>query len=347
VGGSVVILWATTSTTGFDVVEAYARGASAELARSPIRDLPSRALVASSYASVIAVVEDDRAATEALGAGVDEIVRRSDATVEALERAVSRAEARARGRLHAIASPRPADDASSFASLLDWIAIELVACVSGAVLESELLEDGVRRLVGAPQPRALGSRSEDILEMLETIKESQRRTKEVLQAIRSLAGADAVNTSVPDVLHALARILRGRSVPLMDLTLEIEGPCVTSVPVPKLVATLVGLISGALDRATRSRRADRVTLILRAFVAEEATIVEIEDDASDESVEGPHRHADGMAAIRAAMREHGADMVVETALGRTTARLVLPPVEDSLATTPDAARPHVANNRAN
>jgi hypothetical protein len=341
----VVIFWAATSTVGLEDVERYAAMKGEKLCRVSLRELGAQALASTAYAPVVAVVEDDRAATEALGAGVDEIVRRGDLSTPAIEQAVKRAEVRARGRLRALVTTM-GDEASAFGNLLDWVAIELVSCMSGAVLESELLEESVKRLVAGHDTRA--SRSSDIRERLETVKDSQRRTREVLEAVRSLSGADAARTSASEVIGALARVIQSRAVPLADVEVESEGICATAIPVPKLVGALVAVLSEALDRASAAQHTGpgRVQLILRAYVAEEATVVEIEDSAGEQFIPGPGQ-ASALGKVRSAMNDLGADVIVEATGNRTTVRLLLPPVEDSLPRTSDVTRLSPAAERLN
>jgi hypothetical protein len=341
----VVIFWATTSTAGLDEVENYAAESGDRVGRVALRDLGPQALAGAALAPVIAVVDDDRAATEALGAGVDEIVRRGDLSRATIEQAVHRAEARARGRLRAMIVPTPRDEVAAFGNLLDWVAIELVSCMSGAVLESELLEDGVRRLVESPQGKSSG-RGDEILEMIETVKDSQQRTREVLNAIRSLSGADAARTSVAEILGALARVVHSRAVPLADVTVEADGACTASISVPKLVGALVTILSEVLERAATGAHGARARLTLRAYTAVEATVVEIEDDAGEAFVPGPGQ-AGPLAPLRAAMNELGADVIVESTPERTVVRLLLPPAEEELHRTGEVGRLLPASERPN
>jgi len=325
------LLWIATSAEGLAVVEARAASSDLRVLRCAVRDLHVHTLASGSPSPVIAVVDDDRAATEALGAGVDEVVRQGELTEEGLDRAVTRAEARAQARSRAPI----ADESDALASLLDWIAIELVACISGAVLEGELLEESVRRLVAERVAR--GERSEaipsaaDTLEMLDTVRESFRRMHAVLHAVRSLSGNDAASTAIEPILMAISRVLLNRSVPVGDITIDADPRCATSLKTPKLVTALVLLMGNVFDRAARAHRPGekRIRIVLRAFVAEEAAIVEIEDDVADPTREttGAVWRSDPIAAVRSRLRDEGADVLFSASSGRTTVRLVLPLAE--------------------
>ncbi len=327
--GEIVLLWIASSGEGLDVVEARAASSDLRVLRCAVRDLHIHTLASGAPSPVIAVVDDDRAATEALGAGVDEVVRQGELTAEGLDRAVIRAQARA----HARTRPSVGDDSDALASILDWIAIEMVACVSGAVLEGELLEESVRRLVAERVAR--GERSEaipsasDTLEMLDTVRESFRRMQAVLQAVRSLSGYDEGAVAIGPVLTGLARVLLNRSVPVGNITIDADPRCATSLKTPKLVSALVLLMGRVFDRAERAHRPGekRIRIVLRAFVAEDAAIVEIEDDIGDfarEASAGSGWRTDPIAEVRTRLREEGADVLLSASSGRTTVRLVLP-----------------------
>jgi hypothetical protein len=350
--GEIVLLWIASSAEGLALVEARAAGSELRVLRCGVRDLHTHTLASGSLAPVIAVVDDDRAATEALGAGVDEVVRQAELTDEELDRAVKRAEARAQSRARAPVK----DESDALASLLDWIAIEMVACVSGAVLEGELLEESVRRLVA--ERTARGERSEaipsaaDTLEMLDTVRESFRRMQAVLQAVRSLSRApDPENVALAPILMALSRIVLNRSVPVGDISVDADPRCATSLRTAKLVTALVLLTSDVFDRAVRAARPGqkRVQVILRAFIAEDAAIVEIEDDIADSvrDASGTGWRSDPIAEVRSRLRDEGADVLLSAAAGRTTVRLVLPLADAPQALTGEEWMRGDASSRPN
>jgi hypothetical protein len=332
--------------------------------RCGLRELAQLALASTSCSPVVAIVDDDRAATEALGTGVDEVVRQSELTAEGIDRVVNRAQARARGRLRALEAVRPpATESDALSVLLEWIAIELAGCVSGAVLDGELLESGVRNLLdshGAASavmahgatagPDAAGLTSDDLLEMLETVQASTRRTLEVLNALRGLSNMGAPGAVIPRVLEALACVLRSQSIPFADIRVEINGPCETSVPTSKLVAALVVAVSSAFDRAARASRNDgtRAVITLRAFAEEGASFVEIEDDVDETAHRDGAigRRADAITQIGATLRELGGDLLVESGGGYTTTRLVLPSgAESAVPVAASDSRPAIVAAR--
>ena len=185
----VLVLWVASSPAGAEIVEAG--GSTSQLVRCSMREVATHALAP---ATVIAVVDDDRAATEAFGAGVNEVVLKGDLNDEELARAAESAVARAQIRVPSLEPGPDGDEADALGTLLEWLAIELVACTSSTVLEGNLLEENVRRLLARQEPGTTGGEfgdsEADTLEMLVTVRESFRRMQGVLCAVRALGGPE-------------------------------------------------------------------------------------------------------------------------------------------------------------
>ena len=342
-----VLLWVAASTTRFEVAESRPPGI--RVVRCPMRDVPSYTVGGSNV--VIAVVDDDRESTEALGAGVDEVIRHGDLTHAELDRASERAVARARTRLRAFEVAQPTDDTDALTTLLDWVAIELVACVSGAVLEGDLLEENVRKMLelrekGVPR-REDDLSAADTMEMLQTVRDSFRRMQEVLQAVRTLSSGEA---TLGAICEATARTLRNRALPLADIELDLQPDSATSLRTGRVVAALVMLVSDVFDRSALapSERRKRPRITLRTFVAEGAAIIEIEDD-----LDVPHASSaragrrDPVAEVRARLNGDGGELQLASEPGRTTVRLVLPLAALPQTSTHEAPRPGTRASRAN
>jgi hypothetical protein len=314
--------------------------------------------MASPRRPTVAVVDDERAAMNALAAGADEVLYPPQVGGEELERAIGRAVARSRARL---AEAPPWSDASAAVGfLLEWVSIELVACVSGAVLEGELLEETVRSLLARPETgiaaNEFGPTIADTLEMLETVRESFRRMQEVLEALRAVSGTHgASSTALAPICEALARVFQNRLLPVADMLLELDSACTASVRPAKLVIALVLLVNDVLDRAARKdaaheerRHGKRIRITLRVLAVQGRTAVEIEDDLETSVDPAPSAHWSPIARIGDALRGEGVEVHHASAPGRTAVRLVFRP-EESPGSGPDVvasrARAHLDARR--
>jgi hypothetical protein len=306
-----------------------AGGSRSQLVRCSMREVARHVLAPG---TVIAVVDDDRAATEAFGAGVDEVVLKGDLNDEELARAAESAVARAQTRISSLEPGQDGEEGDALATLLDWLAIELVACLSSTVLEGDLLEENVRRLVARQETGAtageFGPSEADTLEMLATVRASFRRMQEVLHAVRALGSPEGASVAaLATICEALSRVLQSRAVPIADIDLELDPTCTARIRPAKLVGALVILVESVLDRATRDAapRGKRVRIILRARAVEGAAIVEVEDDLDTGWTGDARARPSPVARVRSALRGDGAEVQVASAPGRTTVRLVLPP----------------------
>ncbi len=335
-----LLLWLATAPPRTEILEAKSCGV--RLVHCTLEDVAAHALVPE---GLIAVVDDDHVATEALGAVVDEVVRHGDLTDEKLARAAEAAAVRARSRVRAHEAGPRVDEADAMETLLEWITIEFVACMSGAVLEGELLEGNVQRLLARRGPEVITSEhalyATDTLEMLETVRESFRRMQEVLHAVRVLSGSDiSSSVALGPLCQALARVLQSRAVPIADVVLEADATCATSTRPGKLVAALVLLTNDVLDRAAQSSstRGKRVRITLRAHAVEGAAAVEMEHDL-EPSPSDARTRGSPLPYVRRMLRGDGADVQVTSSPGRTLVRLRLPLAELSAAVLPELARP--------
>lgn len=226
--------------------------------------------------------------------------------------------------------------------LLEWITIELVACVSGAVLEAEILEENVRRIV---TPRRADTAAgalygADTLEMLETVRESFRRMQEVLHAVRVLSGSDiSSSVALGPLCQAVSRVLQSRAVPVADVFLQADATCATSTRPGKVVAALVLLADDVLERARGAwARGKRVRITLRAHTIDGAAAVELEHDL-DAAPGGARTRGNPLPYVRRLLSGDGAEVEVTSAPGRSLVRLLLPLAELSAAVLPAPARP--------
>ncbi len=322
-------------------------GSGVRLVRCTLAEVAAHALVPD---GLIAVVDDDHVATEALGAVVDEVLRQGDLTEEQLARTAKMAAARALIRSREAEHGPLVDEASAMETLLEWITIEFVACMSGGVLEGELLEGNVKRLLARQTvtgDNALDA--DDTLEMLNTVHESFRRMQEVLQAVRVLSGSDASGSIlVAPLCQALSRVLHSRAVPVADVVLEVDATCETSARPGKLVAALVLLVGDVLDRAARGGSAfpKQVKLTLRARSIDGAAVVELEDDLDTDADDDARIRASPLPHVRRILRDEGAEVQVTSASGRHLVRLLLPRAKRSGTVSPDALLP-IGDSRAN
>jgi hypothetical protein len=308
-----------------------AGGSTSQLVRCSMREVARHA---QAPATVIAVVDDDLAAREALGAGVDEVVLKGDLNDEELARAAESAVARAQTPEPPFAPGQDGDEGGALGTLLDWLAIELVTCLSSTVLEGDLLEENVRRLFARQETGTaadeFGPSEADTLEMVATVRGSFRRMQEVLFAVRALGGPDGPRVAaLATICQSLSRVLQSRALPIADIDLDVDPTCGASIRPAKLVGALVILVESVLDRATRDAapRGKRVRVMLRARSVEGAAIVEVEDDLDAAGRSDPHLRPSPVTRVRNALRGDGAEVQVASAPGRTTVRLVLPRAE--------------------
>jgi hypothetical protein len=336
-----LLLWLATSPPRTELLEA--KGSSIRLVHCTLAEVSAHALVPD---GLIAVVDDDHVATEALEAVVDEVVRQGDLTGETLAHAAEAAAVRARSRVRVARDSGPrVDEADAMETLLEWITIEFVACMSGAVLEGELLEGNVQKLLARQGPEMITSEhalyAGDTLEMLETVRESFRRMQEVLHAVRVLSGSDiSSSVALGPLCQALSRVLQSRAVPVADVVLEADATCATSTRPGKLVAALVLLANDVLDRAAQgaSARGKRVRITLRAHTVDGAAAVEMEHDL-DAAPADARTRGSPLPYVRRMLRGDGAEVQVTSAPGKTLIRLRLPLAELSAAVLPDLVRP--------
>ena len=226
-------------------------------------------------------------------------------------------------------------------TLLEWIAIEFVACMSGAVLEGELLEGNVQRLLAREGAEMVtdehAANTDDTLEMLGTVRESFRRMQEVLQAVRVLSSSDASGSvALASLCQALSRVLQSRAVPVADILLDLHATCATSTRPGKLVAALVLLANDVLDRA--AARGKRVRITLRVHSVDGIAAVEMEHDLDADPGDARTRGSP-LPYVRRLLRGDGAEVELTSAPGRTLVRLLLPLAELSTAALPEQGRP--------
>lgn len=335
---AVLVLWLATPPPPAKVLEAA--GSGVRLVQCTLAEVSAHALVPD---ALIAVVDDDHGGTSMLEAVVDKVLRQSELTGETLARAAEAATARANQRALARDGGPRIEEADAMEAFLEWLAIELVACMSGAALEAELLEDDVRRLLSREKPGALmrerAPRADDTLEMLETVHESFRRLREVLEAVRVLSGADASNAiGLASLLQSLERILRNRALPVADIAVDVDAACATTTRPGKLVATLVLLAHDVLDRAARLAPDKRIRITLRARTVEGAAGIELEHDL-DTSADDAPVGASAFSFARRALAGDGGEVRLLAAPGRTILQLLLPLAEASGAPLSRPARP--------
>jgi hypothetical protein len=323
----VLLLWAAATADRLQIVQAHAAASGAHVVRCGLSDLSTHMLPPPR--PTVAIVDDELAAMKALAAGADEVLYLSQVGDEELARAAARAVARARARL--AEAPPWSDASAALGSLLEWVSLELVACVSGAVLEGELLEETVRSLLARPETGAaandLGPTAADTLEMLETVRESFRRMQEVLEALRAVSGSDGSSqTAVAPICEALARVFKNRLLPVADMLLDLDSTCTASIRPAKLVVALVLLVNDVLDRAARAekRRGKRIRITLRVLAVEGRTVVEIEDDLETSGDPAPSANSSPIARISGALRGEGVEVHHASTPGRTAVRVAFP-----------------------
>ncbi len=361
------IFWTTIARGDVSALEEAVREHDATLAHVRIGGLPMRTVPALAAGAVIMVCATNKEASLALSAGVDEVLRCGEVTREALRVAIERAHARALSRSsHSLRRALLAEDDDVALGLLGTaLSNELALPLMSATDEVDRLSQSLPPLLDASDdlvawssnadsdvPRQIAARrlagpSSDIL------KEGVARLDNALQRARSMVegmmhlsrGADG-EVSASNVVSHVVHVLRG-SVSAAEITLDAEGPCVCAVSRASVVLTVTALIANALESIRASER-DRGSILIRVFSAEQAVIIEVQDDGKEipadlrpDMFEAYFRDTPsqrpGLPGVRDRVRGLGGDLVIDTGAHGTRVSLILPTTTEFVDYEPAAA----------
>lgn len=326
VGGDVIVLWLTAGRPDVSVWTAlldpellYAQASPAAMATAIPASL--------AQGPVIAVVEDDRQAHQALALGVDEVLRAAEVSKQSLAVAAERARLRAVGR---DVRPRPLSGDERAQELLGAsVSFRLMTPLAMASLNLQVL----RAAIGAPAPQELQAPVSGLAAALQeaTLAVSQMY---MLVAPDSLDDACDLAVVVPEV----AQIVRVVVERVADFEIEVTPAetCRVHIPRSVVVQTLSALLTNAVQAVCD--RKERGAIKVRVLRHADAALIEVADNgvgmsaavlerATESFFTTRGKRAAGLGLSFAAerVRRRGGELVLESEPGSgTTARIFAP-----------------------
>jgi signal transduction histidine kinase len=348
VGGELIVLWAAKQSpdtcawmmdpppgvhvirVAHDTPDALASAVPAALARG----------------AVIAIVGSDREAHRALSLGVDEVVRATEASGDALTAASERARLRAIGR-NARSAP-PDADANGIELLSASVSYRLASPLAIASLNAEILRTAMGPVAGLADAytraasggaQLLDSEAQRVVALRASAPATSAlhaTVNDLAMALReaSTAAAQVYSLVSPDTFDAVcdlsavvsevALLVRGVIERVGDLRVELPAreACRCTVARSVVVQALSALLTNAMQAIRERPRRGAITVRVEARVS--AAIVEVIDDGIGTGC-GELEGGSGLSLVVARVRQAGGDVVVESEIGLgTTVRLFLP-----------------------
>jgi signal transduction histidine kinase len=358
VGGDVIVLWLAkpgpdafpwSSETPADLL--YTQASPGMLAAA----IPA-ALV---RGPVVAVVENDRQAHQALALGVDEVLRVGEITAEALVAAAERARLRAVGR---DARPRALDgddqahellgasvtfrlmtplaaasvNLEILSTALDAVAGLADAYVRSAAEKRQLLESEVQRIVAL---RASAPATAELRATVQGVATALQEASKAVSQMYALVAPDGLGDmcDLAVVMPELAHVVRGVVEQVAEFRIEAPSePCHVQLPRSVVVQAVSALLANAVHAV--ADRKERGVITLRVVPRTAAALIEVADTgvgmsptilerAMESFFTTRGRRAAGLGLSLAAerVRRRGGELVHESELGAgTTARIFAP-----------------------
>jgi signal transduction histidine kinase len=309
---------------------------------------------------VVAIVDDDRLAHQALALGVDEVLRVDLASLDTVNAAAERARLRAVGR---DARPRALDADDRAPELLGAsVTYRLVSPLASAQVNLEILSsalDAVAGLADAYVQRAAGKREllESEAQRIIALRASAPGTAELRATVQCVASAlqeaasavaqmyalvapdgadDACDLSV--VVPEIATIVRAVVERSADFRLEVcaDEPCVVGMPRSVVVQAISALLSNAVQAVADCQGRRAVTL--RVVPRSAAALIEVIDNGVGMTptvlerapeafftTRGKGAAGLGLSLAVERIRRLGGEIVLESEHGSgTTARIFIP-----------------------
>ena len=277
--------------------------------------------------AVIAVVDGDRDAHRALALGVDEVVRASDATGDALSSASVVARLRAIAR-DARAPSRTDEEHHAIELLAVSVGYRLANPLAVASLNLEVLRAAIDAL---PPTSDLDATVHDLAGALQEATTAVARVCSILSG-DGLDGACDLTVVVSEV-GELVRVVVER---VADFRIELpkESTCSTTVPRSVVIHALSALLTNAVHAVCDCH--ERGTIALRLEPRASAAILEVKDNGVGLPPAAPGRVLEPLVPTRREpgsclsnvaerIRGHGGEIVLESETGiGTTARLFVP-----------------------
>ena len=359
---SITIFWIDITDDEAAILDRVAREHHAHLVPIKFRYLPALTFAALAQGPVVFVARTSQEATQALGIGVDEVIRMGEIRADALTATLARARARAAAR-SAYDLRRGLfqdDDELALAALSSAFGNQLSKPLASASLECELLESAlasvldvgdkfvectirraepeqnqdlaVRRLALAP--------SHELKRLLADVRDGLKHARVLATTLSGLAsrttgdGAASITRLVADVVD----VMRPDFAPWAVATVNAEGDCRVSVAPVTVAFVLSALVVNAVD-AVRVARREGGRIEVRLSEHEDAVVLEVEDNGRPISADlrptvfEPYfnlsrANRTGLVRVRERMRRCGGDVTVDSGDSGTTVRVLLPTSSD-------------------
>jgi|CZKU01.1.fsa_nt_gi signal transduction histidine kinase len=329
----------------------------AQVVRVTPSGLVRHVLGAVSRGPVVCIVGSDREAGQALGLGVDEVLRGGEVTGETLAHAISRAGARAAVRAspeyrHALLDQ---DDATAFAELGAAFGERLETPLTLAAVDCAAVADAMNCLIEvdaqfvawtalvAPseQLRTLIARrltaptAPELQGVLRRLRASIGRAESLVRLLRDLtkSGATGSAIAVGALLADIVDLMRPVIDPWAEISVQADPECIAAASQTTLVVAVGVLLSNALD-SIRAAARGKGSIVVRVFDEEDAVILEVHDDGQEITTDlrpdvlgvqfGESAHRKGIPGLRDRVRRVGGDVLVDSGSTGSMVRLFLP-----------------------
>ncbi len=329
----------------------------AQIVKTDPRTLARLALAAIARGPVICIAPTDREAGQALGLGIDEVLRAGEVTRESLASAVEHAQSRATARAspnyrHALLDQ---DDEAAFATLgaalgerletpLAMAAVDCAAvtramnCLididdqfiawTALVAPSEQLRNLVARRLTAPT-------SPELQSVLRRLRASIGRAESLVRLLRELTrpGDPKDHVAIAPLLEDIVDVMRQLS-PWSEISIHADPICMAATSRTTLIVVAGVLLANSIE-SIRAAARGKGAIAVRAFEEEDAVIVEIRDngreipsdlrpDVLEPAFCGWPAPRGGLPGVRDRLRRAGGELLVDSDPAGTTVRVFLP-----------------------
>jgi hypothetical protein len=355
--GVVTIVWSGATDETFTAVQRSARSEGATLLATTIEALPACVALALERGGVVAITTGGTDSTYAFRLGVDDVLTVDQIRAGVVEGAVRSARARAQSRLvHRVRSPVVLGDVTQGLTLLtaalDQQLSPPLLAASDACLALRAEFDRLALTVNRLEEWAALVAPTGVLETIAQLRAQanpgavHRKLHEVhtslvraealiglLRDVSTNEGRGGVAVSV--VVAQLRELLLPHVSTWATMRAIIEGECVARLPRPAFVCMMSALIARSVSAI---RSSGRVPGEIEIHVSEKSerestVLVEIFDTGDPELAFGPEVRPGLvdvqtpntlLSSIRERARQFGGELLVQSDLGGTTVRLLLP-----------------------
>jgi signal transduction histidine kinase len=352
------IFWMNVTKMDREPIEAAKRLYDAHVIEVSPSGLARQALAAVARGPVICIAGTDREAGQALGLGIDEVLRMGEVTTESLAGAVSRARSRAAVRAspeyrHALLDQDVEAAAATLGATLGErlevpLAMASVDCAAVTAAMNCLVEvddqfvawttlvapsEQLRRLIAR---RLTAPTAPELKGVLTRLRASIGRAESLVRLLRDLSRLTDTTESVavPILLADMLDVMRDVIEPWAEISIQADSGTVTSALRTTVVVAIGVLLANALD-SIRAASRGRGHIVVRAFEEEDAVIIEILDDGQqvpsdlrpdllEQQFDQALNRRGRLPDLRDRLRRAGGDLLVDSDVTGTTVRVFLP-----------------------